>query len=513
MSATGYTSGDPTKVSKSGDTVDGNLTLGTGAASRQLILRSSYTGGDDDGGPAHFDSTSRIELESYQRAQTNGYGEVIRVRSRRARSKQMFAWYGPTAYTPYNAATDTGGDPIGQDEGWAWIGAHYLSTEGDAVHGHLSIETPDTLTALRTRLEFAIWDPVSGAYGMDKTLIRTNAADFQVRCTNSAVLRLSGGVLDKKPIEWSNSDVGQVSGIRWQLRTDGSAEGGSNAGSDLELVRFNDSGVAQDSPLVITRQNGRITIGGSSGSGAGLTINRNAASASAITIAHTGTGGTGMAVTAADVTSSVVRGQISGDTVARAVVFADGKHEWGSGTASRDTNLYRNGTDQLKTDDSLVVGARLAVGQALGSDAIAVTTDGTISAALLKASALGTASRSVLAIETNDVTKRAFDYRLTGDSVSRIRMDASASSSGTIIFGDGTTADTNIYRAAADTLKTDDSFHVGTTFRHLGTSLGFYNAAAIARPTVTGSRGGNAALASFLTQMAALGLITDSTTA
>lgn len=43
--------------------------------------------------------------------------------------------------------------------------------------------------------------------------------------------------------------------------------------------------------------------------------------------------------------------------------------------------------------------------------------------------------------------------------------------------------------------------------------IGFLGASAIARPTVTGSRGGNAALASLLTALANLGLVTDSTTA
>lgn len=49
-----------------------------------------------------------------------------------------------------------------------------------------------------------------------------------------------------------------------------------------------------------------------------------------------------------------------------------------------------------------------------------------------------------------------------------------------------------------------------------GTSvkLGFFGAAApVARPTVTGSRGGNAALASLLTALASMGLIVDSTSA
>lgn len=48
---------------------------------------------------------------------------------------------------------------------------------------------------------------------------------------------------------------------------------------------------------------------------------------------------------------------------------------------------------------------------------------------------------------------------------------------------------------------------------HTGTNLGFYGTAASAKPTITGSRGGNAALADLLTKLAALGLITDGTTA
>lgn len=43
--------------------------------------------------------------------------------------------------------------------------------------------------------------------------------------------------------------------------------------------------------------------------------------------------------------------------------------------------------------------------------------------------------------------------------------------------------------------------------------IGFLGAAAVARPAITGSRAGNAALASLLTQLATLGLVTDTTTA
>ena len=46
-----------------------------------------------------------------------------------------------------------------------------------------------------------------------------------------------------------------------------------------------------------------------------------------------------------------------------------------------------------------------------------------------------------------------------------------------------------------------------------GNKLGFHGATAVAKQTVTGSRGGNAALASLLTALANLGLITDGTSA
>lgn len=77
----------------------------------------------------------------------------------------------------------------------------------------------------------------------------------------------------------------------------------------------------------------------------------------------------------------------------------------------------------------------------------------------------------------------------------------------------GAARDTNLYRDAANSLRTDDALTIALALRHLGSTLGFYGATAAAKPAVTGSRGGNAALASLLTALSTLGLITDSTTA
>lgn len=64
----------------------------------------------------------------------------------------------------------------------------------------------------------------------------------------------------------------------------------------------------------------------------------------------------------------------------------------------------------------------------------------------------------------------------------------------------------NLYRAGTGLLKTDTDLQVGGKF-------GTNGSAAAAKQTVSGSRGGNAALASLLTALATFGLITDSTTA
>ncbi|MGW2985473.1 hypothetical protein [Streptomyces goshikiensis] len=104
----------------------------------------------------------------------------------------------------------------------------------------------------------------------------------------------------------------------------------------------------------------------------------------------------------------------------------------------------------------------------------------------------------------------AYGGGVVGDTFDRWRILAS----GTFEAGSGSAArDVNFRRSAADQWTTDDALIVSLAFRHLGTTLGFYGAAAVAKPSVTGSRGGNAAVASLLSALAALGLITDNTTA
>ncbi|MGW0550573.1 hypothetical protein [Streptomyces altiplanensis] len=107
-------------------------------------------------------------------------------------------------------------------------------------------------------------------------------------------------------------------------------------------------------------------------------------------------------------------------------------------------------------------------------------------------------------------TSTAFGGGVASDTFDRWRILAN----GTVETGPGNAArDTNWRRSAPNEWTTDDSVIVSLMLRHLGSTLGFYGAAATTKPTVSGAKGGNAALASLITALATLGLIADSTTA
>lgn len=336
------------------------LPLGATSAARNtgIQLVGSFAGGEDNSGGT--DSTPRINIYSYQRAATHSFGEIQRMWLMRKDSKAMFAWYGPQLTGTQTHGYD--GDRNALTTGvswkpWAWLGAHYEANDHGSTHGHISIEVPDSDGALQTRFEILFADRTTGDIGLDKAFIITNDADFAVRQSGGEEFRIVAPAGTEKRIMFTSDAFGADANRRWKLRATSTTESGSNAGTDFELVRYDDAGTAQSATFIVRRNNGFV------GLGAALS-----------------------------------------DITARLTIRGDGSA----------SNIF-----------SVV-------------------------------SAEGTASVAVHRIETTTTGKRAFDYRLTNDGVSRLRIDASASSSGTITFGDGTTADTNLYRSAANTLKTDD---------------------------------------------------------
>lgn len=117
------------------------------------------------------------------------------------------------------------------------------------------------------------------------------------------------------------------------------------------------------------------------------------------------------AITVAAAGTDAISVDVTGDSVVRYVVNGDGFLQWGPGNAALDTNLFRNGVARLASNGRF---------------------------------------ESVRAASTN----MAFAAFVTGDSFTRLSVDAA----GLMVWGDGAGAgDTNLYRSAANTLKTDDA--------------------------------------------------------
>lgn len=425
------------------------------AASTGINLISSFAGGEDV--TAGTDSTARINVYSYQRAATHSFGETFRHFLMRKDSKSMFAWYGPQLSGTQTHGYDANRDALTSGVSWApwaWVGAHYEANDHLSTHGHISIEVPDTTGALQTRFEILFADRTTGDIGLDKTFIITNQADFVVRCSNNQVLRMAASAGTEKAIEFNNDSFGASASRRWKIRANSTAESGSNVGTDFQLVRYDDAGTAVDSPIEVTRSSGQVLLGTSSGSGVIVRRSNASSGAPALQVQANTAGGTGVEIQTQSNTSRILQALVSGDANRRYYIDTDGTHNWGPGTAGVDVNLYRSATNILATDDLF---------QAVG---VTSTTTGGTAAGTFATSADGTASLGTVVINPFSTAKRALDIRLAADSVSRLRVDFSqGSGAGTLVFGDGTTADVSLYRTSTTTLRTTGSFTIDLDLR------------------------------------------------
>jgi hypothetical protein len=110
--------------------------------------------------------------------------------------------------------------------------------------------------------------------------------------------------------------------------------------------------------------------------------------------------------------------------------------------------------------------------------------------------------------------KRIYTRRSDGNVSSALYMTTGNS----LNIGDSTNAGGMNFLASGDVncfpkLNAQGEVEINGALNHDGTTVGFYNTTPVVKPTVTGSRGGNAALASLLTALASQGLITDSSSA
>lgn len=162
----------------------------------------------------------------------------------------------------------------------------------------------------------------------------------------------------------------------------------------------------------------------------------------------------------------LVLSQVAGDTTPRYARKIDGTQEWGPGNAARDTNLYRSAASTLKSDSNVDVVSLLVGGQAVINAARALqnvtlsanfVTSGTLADAQLSANVAllnaGTAFSTAQTVSRTLATSLAWRATVTGEANERWNVDASGKQS----WGPGgaTAPDTNLYRSAAGSLKTD----------------------------------------------------------
>lgn len=131
-------------------------------------------------------------------------------------------------------------------------GTHSIAdvTLGNNPHRHMSLEVTDSSGALQTRMEFP--------YDKDTTWVKLSSAHLVVDSGNRLYLVGENG--SNKEIAFGLDETSVYT--RWSLRQDTTTESGSNVGSDFQLVRYSDAGVALDSPIKVTRSSGLVTLAG-----------------------------------------------------------------------------------------------------------------------------------------------------------------------------------------------------------------------------------------------------------
>lgn len=235
-----------------------------GSVNTGLAIESSFSGGEDSG--SGTDSTGRINLYSYQRAQNGSFGENIRHFLMRRDAKSMDAWYFAvkTDGTLASGYDPTSRDPMPSGIKWtpgAWSGAHWEANDHLSAHMHWELEIPDSTGALQGRIVVPFGNTTTQVFGLDKTNIGINQADLTMHSATGGVIRIAGSTSFTKDLEFSLDSDGGDASRRWKLRADAVAESGSNAGTNLGIFRYADDGTINSIPAFkIVRSNGNVGI-------------------------------------------------------------------------------------------------------------------------------------------------------------------------------------------------------------------------------------------------------------
>ena len=156
-------------------------------------------------------------------------------------------------------------DKAGDDK--AAIIAHAMANNPDSPnHNHISIETVDKNTKeLHTRFAIPFGDMVAD---IETRSSNFNVCDGKFRVAGEKGTKrqfIFGTIGSKKDFTDSDGNVDHaayyVGSARFNFEIDNVAETGVSAGSNFNIVRYNNNGEAMDVVLSIVRSNGNVGVG------------------------------------------------------------------------------------------------------------------------------------------------------------------------------------------------------------------------------------------------------------
>ena len=371
-------------------------------------------------------------------------------------------------------------------DGHAPLGGPYLPLAGGTLTG------PTTMTGGFT---------ISGAVDPNTTLYVTS--------TGSAW----------PAIKWNSVTQGTAAGYfesqrnglsRWSVEFGTSeTESTGNLGTNFNIRPFNDDGSAQQVVFRIARSSrvgffgGAVTFGYNGVNTStmnALTITPNAVATTATTFTTVGpvTHTTGLTTSNAGADFSVIAGSATTGSVGGKINLTGGA---GAGTTSTGGSINLVGGTGNGTLISIGGAINLTSGSGAGGSSQSA-------GAITLTGASAPNGGGNITLTSGNVTATSS----TGSPII-LRLGSGTTTGGSLqINGTGSTNNLTVTpgatAAAAAVIAS-----VGSGGLQINGIVGFNNTAPVAKPTVTGAKGSNAALASLLTALASYGLITDSSTA
>jgi hypothetical protein len=110
-------------------------------------------------------------------------------------------------------------------------------------------------------------DPTTGIYSPaagEVSIVSDGVSQINVTAAGTTCvtpLNIIGPAGTVRPLNFMTGATYAATGMRWQIIANLNAESGSNVGSGFNILRYDDNGNLLDSPIVITRNGGVVTIG------------------------------------------------------------------------------------------------------------------------------------------------------------------------------------------------------------------------------------------------------------